>query len=287
MCSTLPQPHTHVTQKAPAARATRRLVSTTNAGSSRAHWFFVSAVHNTERRCQHGAYNPHSDSAHVYGTLCGGICAGESKQVVSVSLFRGQTNGGACVHDTGRHTQVQHLPRRQLQVHLAPLNRQEVGEEEVSRQARRDARRSELRTFTTLRRYRKGVECAEATAAGRLGDAYMLARAQLQCPGRALLPFELASMRLLPGARVSCEDDYRRGRCVTRRGDVARLRQNQGPSRGSSSPSLLQPWTQGARSAPGAGPWRRVASASCSRTGKSCAATRHVVFSRVSVLCLR
>ena len=98
MCSTLPQPHTHVTQKAPAARATRRLVSTTNAGSSRAHWFFVSAVHNTGWHCQYGAHDPHSDSAHVCGTLCGGTCAGESKQAVSVSLFQAaakQTAGPA------------------------------------------------------------------------------------------------------------------------------------------------------------------------------------------------
>jgi hypothetical protein len=35
---------THVAQNAVAATATRRLVSTTNAGSSLAHWFFVSVA---------------------------------------------------------------------------------------------------------------------------------------------------------------------------------------------------------------------------------------------------
>ena len=60
--------------------------------------------------------------AHVYGKLCAYIYAGQWCESCQRTLRI--NNSRAHAHNTGRETQVQHLPQRQLQVHLSPLSGQ-------------------------------------------------------------------------------------------------------------------------------------------------------------------
>ena len=77
------------------------------------------------------------------------------------------------------------------------------GEGGVGRSARsRGGRRSGPRTLTTLRKYRKGVEWAEATA-GRPGEAYIATLDFVPVPQLGWVPFKLASMRRVPASPVS------------------------------------------------------------------------------------